>query len=114
MTSHPIDITKELMEAIRDLPSLCELVHFPIQAGSSRILKKMHRIYTKELYFEKVALLRQIVPGVSLGTDIIVGFPTETDAEFQETYDEAMGCLVAPHLQKMNQSRYGELFFAPN
>lgn len=87
MTSHPIDITKELMEAIRDLPSLCELVHFPIQAGSSRILKKMHRIYTKEQYLEKVAMLREIVPNVSLGTDIIVGFPTETEEEFQETFD---------------------------
>ncbi len=87
MTSHPIDITVELMQAIRDLPSLCEFVHFPIQAGSSRILKKMHRIYTKEQYLEKVSLLRTIVPNVSLGTDIIVGFPTETEAEFQETYD---------------------------
>jgi tRNA-2-methylthio-N6-dimethylallyladenosine synthase len=87
MTSHPIDITIELMQAIRDLPSLCEFVHFPLQAGSSRILKKMHRIYTKEQYFEKVGLIRQIVPNVSLGTDIIVGFPTETEAEFQETYD---------------------------
>jgi len=87
MTSHPIDITAELMQAIRDLPSLCEFVHFPIQAGSSRILKKMHRIYTKEQYLEKVALLRQTVPNVSLGTDIIVGFPTETEAEFQETFD---------------------------
>jgi tRNA-2-methylthio-N6-dimethylallyladenosine synthase len=87
MTSHPIDITEDLMYAIRDLPSLCEFVHFPIQAGSSRILKKMHRIYTKEQYFEKVKRLREIVPNVSLGTDIIVGFPTETDEEFQETYD---------------------------
>ncbi len=87
MTSHPIDITVELMQAIRDLPSLCEFVHFPIQAGSSRILKKMHRIYTKEQYFEKVAQLRQIVPNVSLGTDIIVGFPTETEEEFQETME---------------------------
>jgi tRNA-2-methylthio-N6-dimethylallyladenosine synthase len=87
MTSHPIDITFELMQAIRDLPSLCEFVHFPIQAGSSRILKKMHRIYTKEQYLEKVALLRETVPNVSLGTDIIVGFPTETEEEFQETYD---------------------------
>jgi tRNA-2-methylthio-N6-dimethylallyladenosine synthase len=87
MTSHPIDITKELMEAIRDLPSLCEFVHFPIQAGSSRILKKMHRIYTKEQYLEKVSLLRSIVPNVSLGTDIIVGFPSETEEEFLETYE---------------------------
>ncbi len=86
MTSHPVDITKELMHAIADLPSLCEFVHFPIQAGSSRILRKMHRIYKKEEYLEKVALLREIVPNVSLGTDIIVGFPTETDAEFEETY----------------------------
>ena len=85
MTSHPVDITKELMQAIRDLPSLCEFVHFPIQAGSNRILKKMHRQYTKEQYFEKVALLRQMVPNVSLGTDIIVGFPSETDLEFEET-----------------------------
>lgn len=87
MTSHPIDITVELMHALRDLPSLCNLVHFPIQSGSSRILKKMHRIYTKEQYLEKVELLRKIVPNVSLGTDIIVGFPTETEEEFQETYD---------------------------
>ncbi|MEX0962256.1 MAG: tRNA (N6-isopentenyl adenosine(37)-C2)-methylthiotransferase MiaB [Simkaniaceae bacterium] len=85
MTSHPVDITKELMQAIRDLPSLCEFVHFPIQAGSSRILKKMHRIYTKEQYYEKVALLKEIVPNASLGTDIIVGFPSETDEEFEET-----------------------------
>lgn len=87
MTSHPIDITPELMQAVRDLPSLCEFVHFPLQAGSNRILKKMHRIYTREQYFEKVAMLREIVPNVSLGTDIIVGFPTETDAEFEETFE---------------------------
>lgn len=86
MTSHPVDITRELMEAIRDLPTLCEFVHFPMQAGSNRILKKMHRIYTIEQYLEKVRLLKEIVPDVSLGTDIIVGFPTETEEEFNETY----------------------------
>lgn len=85
LTSHPVDITKELMTAIRDLHSLCEHVHFPLQAGSNRILRKMHRIYTKEEYFQKVALLKEIVPKVALGTDMIVGFPTETEEEFQES-----------------------------
>ncbi|ADI38583.1 (Dimethylallyl)adenosine tRNA methylthiotransferase miaB [Waddlia chondrophila 2032/99] len=87
MTSHPVDITRELMEAIRDFDSLCEFVHFPIQSGSSRILRKMHRIYTLEQYMEKVQMLKEIVPNVSLGTDVIVGFPTETEEEFQMTYD---------------------------
>ena len=86
MTSHPVDITPELMVAIRDLPSLCEFVHFPIQSGSNRILRKMHRIYTKEEYLEKVKRFREILPSVALGTDIIVGFPTETEEDFQETY----------------------------
>ncbi len=88
MTSHPVDITVELMEAIRDLDSLCEFVHFPMQSGSDRILRKMHRIYTVDEYMEKVHRLREIVPGVSLGTDIIVGFPTETEEDFQATYDK--------------------------
>ncbi len=86
LTSHPIDITLDLMYAIRDLPSVCEFVHFPIQAGASRILRKMHRIYSKEEYMEKVAKLKEIVPHAALGTDIIVGFPSETEEEFMETY----------------------------
>lgn len=87
MTSHPVDITYELMLGVRDLRTLCEFVHFPMQAGSSRILKKMHRIYTIEQYLEKVEMLRQLVPEIALGTDIIVGFPTETEEEFMQTYD---------------------------
>lgn len=86
MTSHPVDITYELMTAIRDLKSVCEFVHFPMQAGSNRILRKMHRIYTIEQYLEKVDLLKKTVPNVALGTDIIVGFPTETEEEFEQTY----------------------------
>lgn len=97
MTSHPVDITLELMHAIRDLPSVCEFVHFPLQAGSNRILRKMHRIYTVEQYLEKVTLLRSLIPQVTLGTDIIVGFPTETQEEFQMTYDlfDKIGYSVA-------------------
>lgn len=87
MTSHPVDITRQLMEAIRDLPSLCEFIHFPVQAGHNRILRKMHRIYTLEQYYEKVQMLREIVPNASLGTDIIVGFPTETEEEFMGTFN---------------------------
>jgi tRNA-2-methylthio-N6-dimethylallyladenosine synthase len=88
MTSHPVDITQDLMLAVRDLRTLCEFVHFPLQAGSNRILKKMHRIYTVEQYLEKVAALCSLVPHVSLGTDIIVGFPTETEDEFMQTFDQ--------------------------
>lgn len=98
LTSHPVDITRELMEAIRDFPSLCQHVHFPLQAGSSRILRKMHRIYTKEEYFEKVELLRSLVPNVTLGTDMIVGFPTESEEEFEET------------MEAMRKVRYGNAF----
>lgn len=98
LTSHPVDITKELMEAIRDLPSLCEHVHFPLQAGSNRILRKMHRMYTWEEYLEKVTLLKDLIPGIALGTDMIVGFPTETEEEFQET------------LEAMRQIRYSNAF----
>lgn len=98
LTSHPVDITLNLMEALRDLPSLCEHVHFPLQAGSDRILKKMHRIYTKQEYMEKVAQLRELVPNVALGTDMIVGFPTETEEEFLET------------LEAMRQVRYSNAF----
>ncbi len=87
MTSHPCDITLNLMEAIRDLPSLCEFVHFPIQSGSSRILRKMHRIYTADDYFEKVDLLYKTIPHAAIGTDIIVGFPTETEEEFEMTME---------------------------
>lgn len=87
MTSHPTDITRELMQAVRDLRTLCEFVHFPLQAGSNRILRKMHRMYTYEEYMEKVEMFRSICPDVVLGTDIIVGFPTETDEEFEATYE---------------------------
>jgi len=86
ITSHPKDITKDLMYAIRDLKKVCEFVHFPLQSGSNKILEKMNRKYTQEDYLEKVNLLKEIVPNVAIGTDIIVGFPKETDEDFEKTY----------------------------
>lgn len=85
MTSHPVDITEDLMIALRDIKKMCNFVHFPFQAGSNRILKKMHRIYTIEQYMEKVRMLKEYLPNVVFGTDVIVGFPTETHEDFLET-----------------------------
>ncbi len=87
MTSHPKDITKDLMYAIKDLESVCEFVHFPFQAGSNNILKKMNRKYTIEEYLEKIQLLKEIVKNASIGTDVIVGFPTETEKDFEQTLE---------------------------
>jgi tRNA-2-methylthio-N6-dimethylallyladenosine synthase len=84
-TSHPADVTPELAEAVAALPSVCEHVHLPVQSGSSRTLARMARGYTRETYLDRVALLRAAVPHVALTTDLIVGFPGETDADFDET-----------------------------
>ena len=86
LTSHPKDITEELMHVIKELPSVCEFVHFPFQSGSSRILKMMNRNYTKDDYLQKVMKLKEIIPNIALGTDVIVGFPSESEEEFLETY----------------------------
>jgi len=85
LTSHPKDISKELVYAIRDLDKVCNFLHFPMQAGSNRILKKMNRKYLIEEYLEKIDFIKAEIPGVTLGTDIIVGFPTETEDDFNET-----------------------------
>jgi tRNA-2-methylthio-N6-dimethylallyladenosine synthase len=87
MTSHPKDITIDLMYAIKDLKKVCEFVHFPIQSGSNKILNSMNRKYSKESYLEKVFQLKEIIPNVAIGTDIIVGFPDETEEDFEDTYD---------------------------
>jgi tRNA-2-methylthio-N6-dimethylallyladenosine synthase len=88
-TSHPRDLSAELMAAFGELPSLCENLHLPVQSGSDRILQTMNRGYTREEYLRKVALLRRACPGLSLSTDIIVGFPGETEEDFQATLDLA-------------------------
>jgi len=82
---HPNDFSDAVIEAIAETPACCEHVHLPMQSGSTRTLKRMLRRYTRETYFECAARLRAAVPGLSLTTDIIVGFPGETEADFEET-----------------------------
>jgi tRNA-2-methylthio-N6-dimethylallyladenosine synthase len=84
-TSHPKDFSRDLMLAIRDLPRVCEHVHLPVQSGSTRILSLMNRGYSAEQYLERVAALRELVPDVGLTTDVIVGFPGETEEDFEQT-----------------------------
>ncbi len=87
MTSHPRDFSLKLVDAISEMPRVCEHLHLPIQAGSNRILKKMNRGYTREDYLRLVEHIRNKIPGASITTDIIVGFPGETDEDFALTMD---------------------------
>ena len=87
MTSHPKDLNKDVIMAIKECDKLCEQVHLPVQSGSDRILKKMNRHYTKDYYLDLVKTIKEEIPGVSLTTDIIVGFPGETEEDFLETLD---------------------------
>ena len=82
---HPKGYGDDLIEAYARLPKLCEHAHLPVQSGSNRILKLMHRLYTRERFLEIVGKLRDAAPGIGVGTDIIVGFPGETDEDFEQT-----------------------------
>ena len=82
---HPSDFSNRVIRAMAEVPSVCEHVHLPMQSGSTAVLKRMLRRYSREEYFECVARLRAAIPGLSVTTDIIVGFPGETDADFEET-----------------------------
>jgi tRNA-2-methylthio-N6-dimethylallyladenosine synthase len=87
VTSHPKDLSDGLVAAIRDLPKVCESIHLPVQSGSDRILAAMKRKYTSGEYLDKVNRLRDSVPGVAVTTDIIVGFPGESEEDFAMTMD---------------------------
>ena len=87
MTSHPKDLSDDVIAAIRDGEHLCEHIHLPVQYGSNRILKAMNRVYTVEAYRALVGRIREAIPEVSLTTDLIVGFPGETEEDFLEALD---------------------------
>ena len=84
-TSHPRHFSREIVEAIESVPTLCDHIHLPVQSGSSRVLHAMNREYTREMYLEKIAWIKAAKREIALTTDVIVGFPGETPAEFEET-----------------------------
>lgn len=98
MTSHPKDLSDELIKAMAECDKVCKYLHLPVQSGSDEILKRMNRHYTKESYMELVRKAREAMPGITLSTDIIVGFPGETEEDFQKTLDV------------IRQSRYSTAF----
>jgi tRNA-2-methylthio-N6-dimethylallyladenosine synthase len=101
---HPKDIREDVIRAHVELASVCEHIHLPLQSGSSRILKAMRRTYDRGRYLDRVAMIRELVPDCAITTDIIVGFPGETDADFAETmevvdevrYDSAFTFIFSP------------------
>ena len=101
---HPKDMREDVVRAHVELASLCEHIHLPLQSGSSRVLKAMRRTYNRERYLERARMIRELVPDCSLSTDIIVGFPGESEAEFEETlevveevrYDSAFTFIFSP------------------
>jgi tRNA-2-methylthio-N6-dimethylallyladenosine synthase len=115
VTSHPVNFDDEIIEAIADTPAVCRYIHLPVQSGSDRVLKRMAREYTREFYLDRVRRIREILPDATVSTDIIVGFPGETDEDFEETlslyrevrydaaymfiYSEREGTPAAVHFQ---------------
>jgi tRNA-2-methylthio-N6-dimethylallyladenosine synthase len=85
LTSHPKDLSPEVARVMTDRPTVCRQIHLPLQSGSSAVLEKMNRGYTRAGYMEKIAMLKALMPGISLSTDVIVGFPGETEADFEAT-----------------------------
>ena len=115
-TSHPQDLSPELTEAFAELSKLCEHLHLPVQSGSDTVLARMRRGYTREEYSERILRLRERCPEVALSTDIIVGFPGETDAEFAQTlellerleYDEIYSFAYSPRPQTVSAKLYAD------
>jgi len=102
LTSHPNWMTDELLDAVAELPKVCEHIEVPVQAGDNEVLTRMRRGYTADDYRRLIARIRERIPGVSIATDVIVGFPGETEAQFQRTYD----LLAELRLDKAHIARY--------
>ena len=119
VTSHPVNFDDEIIEAIADTPAVCRYIHLPVQSGSNRVLKRMAREYTREFYLDRVGMIRRLLPDATISTDIIVGFPGETEEEFEETlslyrevgydmaymfiYSEREGTPAAIHFQDVDR-----------
>lgn len=107
MTSHPKDLSDDLISAFGELDKLCKHIHLPVQAGSDRILKRMNRRYTAGDYLELVRKLREVCPEIAITTDIIVGFPGETEEDFQKTIDLAEKVCYDSAFTFIYSKRYG-------
>jgi tRNA-2-methylthio-N6-dimethylallyladenosine synthase len=114
---HPKDMKEDVIRAHAELPSLCEQVHLPLQSGSSAVLKRMRRTYDRQRYMDRVALIREHVPDCAITTDVIVGFPGETEADFAETlevveevgYDGAFTFVFSPRRETEAATMDGQL-----
>ncbi len=114
---HPKDMREDVVLAHARLPALCEHIHLPLQSGSSRVLKRMRRTYDRERYMDRVALIREHVPDCAITTDIIVGFPGETETDFAETlevveevgYDSAFTFVFSPRRETEAATMAGQL-----
>ncbi len=114
---HPKDIREDVVRAHAELASVCEHIHLPLQSGSSPLLKAMRRTYTRERYLDRVAMIREFVPDCALTTDIIVGFPGETEADFEQTldvveqarYDSAFTFVFSPRRETEAAALPGQL-----
>ncbi len=114
---HPKDMKEDVIRAHAELPSLCEQIHLPLQSGSSAVLKRMRRTYDRSRYMDRVALIREHVPDCAITTDIIVGFPGETEADFEQTlevveevgYDGAFTFVFSPRRETEAATMEGQL-----
>jgi tRNA-2-methylthio-N6-dimethylallyladenosine synthase len=120
ITSHPINLDDEIIEAIADTPAVCRYIHLPVQSGSNRVLKRMAREYTREFYLDRVRKVRDLLPDATISTDFIAGFPGETEEDFEQTlslyrevrydmayvfiYSEREGTPAAIHFEDMQRN----------